>query len=103
MEKSVDNLLESISDEFTNEIDLFLLNNIESKDVQLKIIELINKSFLGGINNAIDQFEKLEKDKEDERIGMIAKTHGNFMEVFTESLLKSQSKKEDGQNDTVSE
>ena len=102
MEKSVDNLLESISEEFTNEIDLFLLNNIENKDTQLRIVELINKSFVAGINNAIDQYEKLENSEEDERIDTIAKTHGNFMGNFTEALLKNQPKK-DGQNDTVPE
>ena len=101
MEKIVDNLLEPISEELTNEIDLFLINNIEDKDVQLKIIDLINKSYLNGINNAVDQFEEMEKDKENERIGIIEETHRNFTKEFTEKLLGKTTN--DRTNDTISE
>lgn len=85
--KSIDELFESFNDQLTNKIDLFLLNNIEDKQVQLKIIELLNESFLAGINDAIDQYDELKKQEDVERLSNIKDNHNRFMEVFTDKLL----------------
>jgi predicted NACHT family NTPase len=69
MSDITDNLLSGIGDKLTKDIELFLLNNIQDKDKQEKIIELINQAFRDGSMNAfsfIDQAKKEFKDQASE-------------------------------------
>ena len=62
MEKITDNLLSGISDDLTNKIELFMINNISDKETQKTIIDFINKSFQEGAESALSFYEKSKED-----------------------------------------
>lgn len=62
MDKVTDNLLSGIGDSLMRDIELFLINNINDKEKQDKIISLINKSFQEGAQSALEYYEKAKED-----------------------------------------
>jgi hypothetical protein len=82
MEKPTDDLLAKISDEFTNELELFLANNISDKEKQSTIVEFINRAFREGSTSAI---ELLNQSKNE-----FAEQAADFQKEFEKKLLDGQ-------------
>lgn len=93
MEKITDELCAGITDELTNDIDLFLINNIENKSTQLTIVELINKVYMEGMDKGLSIAE--HRDEEYHKT-LLAQDHDKFMNEFNKKLL-------DGQDQPVSQ
>jgi len=84
MENITDDLLAGINDEMTKEIELFLLNNVESKDAQNKIIEFINRAYTDGSSGALNFIDQAKKDFQDQAT--------EFQKEFEQKLLNGQNK-----------
>lgn len=106
-ERLIDELLTGISDNLTNEIDLFLIDNVDGKDIKRKIIIFINEAYIQGLDAGMAFVDKelLEDDGTQFGIGDEAvqkmrsdfeKKHEEFTKEFEKNLL-------DGQDKPVSE
>lgn len=82
MEKTTDELLAKISDAFTNDIELFMANNIPDKDKQSTIIEFINRAFREGSTSAIELINQSKSE--------FAENAADFQKDFVKKLLDGQ-------------
>lgn len=86
MIKSTEGLSQHIGEELTNQIELFLLNNIESSAQQIEIVGLINKAFYEGADKAFATINEEETKASGERKEAIAKNFKTFFDSFTDKL-----------------
>ena len=83
MDKVTDQLLAGISDSLTDKLELFLLNNVDGKELHLQIIEFINNAYTEGAQSALEYYASEQSD--------FAKNSKSFMDDF-KNLLNGQDK-----------